>query len=156
MRLRPDTPADRALLRRVYASTREIEMGLVDWPDAQKQAFLDMQFEAQDRHYRGAYPEAAFLVVEHEGVPAGRLVVDRGGDAIHIVDLALLPTHRGQGLGGALLQELIDEGRATRRPVRIYVERSNRARSLYDRLGFVVIGEGDVHHLMEWRAAPTA
>jgi ribosomal protein S18 acetylase RimI-like enzyme len=53
-----------------------------------------------------------------------------------VVDLALLPAHRGAGLGTALLREVFDEADAAGLPVTIHVEVMNRARRLYERLGF--------------------
>jgi hypothetical protein len=45
--LRPVQEEDEALLLEIYASTRADEMALVPWNGAQKQAFLHMQFSAQ-------------------------------------------------------------------------------------------------------------
>ncbi len=50
--LRPVAPEDEPFLRRVYASSRAEELAPVPWDEAQKQAFCDMQFAAQDSHYR--------------------------------------------------------------------------------------------------------
>ena len=61
--LRPSTPEDRDFLRAVYASTREEELRLVPWSDADKSAFVLMQFDAQDRAYHATYPDGRFLVV---------------------------------------------------------------------------------------------
>ena len=38
----------------------------------------------------------------------------------------------------------------TRKPVRIHVERANRAINLYRRLGFREVGENELYYLMEW------
>ena len=54
--LRPATAADEPFLYRVYASTREDELRLVDWDDDQKAAFLTMQFSAQRSSYRQQFP----------------------------------------------------------------------------------------------------
>ena len=51
--------ADQDFLLQVYASTRAHEMSLVPWTDAQKQAFVRQQFEAQLAHYAMQYPEAS-------------------------------------------------------------------------------------------------
>ena len=61
--LRPAEAADRDLLFRVYASTREAELALTDWDEAQKMAFLTHQFTAQDTHYRQHYPGALFNLI---------------------------------------------------------------------------------------------
>lgn len=147
--LRTATPADRDFLRRVYDSTRTEELAPVPWSDAQKDAFLAMQFEAQDRDYRGKYPAEDFQVVELDGQPVGRIYVHRGTADIELIDVALLPEFRGRGLGSHLMQALLGEADRTRRPVRIYVEKFNRAQSLYARLGFVEIEDLEVYRHME-------
>jgi ribosomal protein S18 acetylase RimI-like enzyme len=129
-------------------------MARVPWTEEQKRAFLDLQFEARDRHYRSWFPAARFDVIERGGAAIGRLIVDRGDDAIRIVDIALIPEQRGRGLGGALLRGLLDEAAGSGRPVRIHVERGNPARRLYDRLGFDPIEEQGLYELLEWRPRP--
>lgn len=147
--LRPVRAGDREFLARLYATTREDEMRLVDWDDGQKQAFLTAQFEAQDRYYAENYRNASFDVVEIDGDPGGRLYVDRRDSEIRIVDISLLPEHRGKGHGASLLEALIEEGQRTNRRVTIHVERFNRARALYERLGFQVTGDRGVYLFME-------
>ena len=107
--LRPARAEDREFLLRVYASTREEELRLVDWSDEQKAAFVRQQFEAQDAYYREHYDPATFDVIEADGTPAGRLYVARWEDEIRIIDIALLPEHRRRGIGTALLRALLDE-----------------------------------------------
>ena len=82
----------------------------------------------------------------------GRLYIDRREDVIEIIDIALLPEIRGRGIGGMLIQEILDEGKAASLPVRIYVENFNPARHLYDRLGFRHIDTNGLYHVMEWTA----
>jgi ribosomal protein S18 acetylase RimI-like enzyme len=150
VRLRPARASDRALLFEVYASTRAEELAVVPWPEPTKQAFLAQQFEAQDVHYRRHYPDASFEVIEVDGEPAGRLYVDRLDEEIRIIDIALLPGFRGRGIGAALLRELIDEAAGAGKRLSIHVERENRARTLYERLGFTVVADdGGVYVLME-------
>lgn len=149
--LRLARPEDMEFLCRVYASTRETEMTLVDWSDEQKDEFLTMQFNAQHQHYRTHYPQAQYLVILWEGKPIGRLYIDWWTDQIRIVDISLLPEYRNRGIGTMLLQDILAEGRRCGLPVTIHVEVFNPAMSLYRRLGFRKIGEhGDVYWLMEW------
>src|SRR5438270_11916777 len=96
--LRPQTDADRDFLQALYGSTRADELALVPWTDAQKAAFIAMQFEAQSTHYATHYYDADFLVIERGGVPIGRLYLYRGETDIRIVDIALAPEARGSGL----------------------------------------------------------
>lgn len=150
--LRPATDADRPFLLDVYASTREREMERVPWTDEQKAAFLQMQFEAQDAHYRQHYAAASFDVVEADGEPVGRLYVDRWPEEIRIVDIALLPRARGHGLGSQLLADLFRESAEAGKAVSIHVEKENPARRLYDRLGFREVEDRGVYVLMRREA----
>jgi len=147
--LRPVEPRDEELLFRVYASTRVEELSVVPWDDAQKEAFLWAQFEAQDRWYHEHYERASFDVVLVGGEPGGRLYVHRGESEIRIVDIALLPEHRGGGVGTALLRDLLDEADAAGKCVTIHVERFNPALRLYERLGFAVAEDKGVYLLLE-------
>jgi len=152
LRLRTVTPEDEQFLRAVYASTRSEELARVPWSDEQKRAFIDMQFAAQDADYRRNYPDAQYSIIEVQGVPAGRLYVDRGSKEIRIIDIALLPEHRRAGIGTSLLRALQDEARATGKTLTIHVEKFNPARSLYHRLGFQQIEDKGVYLLLEWKS----
>lgn len=147
--LRPVVPEDRPFLLRVYAGTRDVELEPVPWTGEQKAAFLAQQFAAQTADYERRHGDASFDVILVAGVPAGRLIVTRSETAMHVVDIALLPEHRGHGIGTRLLRELIAE--AGSRPLSIHVEIMNPARALYDRLGFVPVSEHGMHVLMERR-----
>ena len=154
--LRPATEADRDFLLSVYASTREDELARVDWEEGAREAFLEHQFSAQDSHYRANYPGATFDVIEVDGEPAGRLYVHRGAEEIRIMDIALAPAFRGQGIGTELLRELMSEAAASARSLSIHVEMNNPARRLYERLGFEPAGEHGIYVLMRWAQPNTA
>lgn len=151
--LRPIVPEDEAFLFRVYASTRAAEMALVDWSDVQKEAFLQMQFAAQRRHYQEYYPDATFDVIVFDNRPIGRLYVDRWPAEIRIVDITMLPEARGAGIGTRLLREILAEGERAGKPVSIHVERYNPAIRLYYRLGFAPVDEHGIYFLMQWSPA---
>ena len=147
--LRPVSSSDRDFLLRVYASTREEELRLVDWSADQKAAFVRMQFGAQDAYYREHYHPASFDVVELDGEPVGRLYVARWEDEIRIIDIALLPAHRGRGIGTALLRGLLNEAAGAGKRLSIHVEKHNPALRLYARLGFTMVADRGVYLLLE-------
>lgn len=122
------------------------------WAPGQREAFIRMQFEAQDTEYRRHNPAGSFDVIEVGGRPAGRLIVDRRPTDIRIVDISLLPAFRGAGIGGQLIAELIAEAAGSGRTLSIHVEVHNRAAELYARMGFAVVAEHGVYRRMEWRA----
>ncbi|TPL57594.1 GNAT family N-acetyltransferase [Mesorhizobium sp. B2-4-2] len=145
---RPAAEADMPFLARLYASTRMEELAVTDWSEAQKVAFLDMQFQAQHAHYRKHYPEADWLVVERAGQPIGRLYIERWPSQHRIIDIALLPAHRRKGHGAALLRDLIDEAWSSGKSASIHVEKNNPARRLYLELGFAAVEDKGVYDLM--------
>ena len=128
---------DADFLYSVYASTRSDEMKLTDWSEEQKEAFLHMQFNAQTEHYSIYYPNAEYKIIEHDGVPAGRLTVENRSDHYLIMDIALLPKYRGSGIGTFLVEQLKQEAARLNLPLVLRVEFFNPAIRLYDRLGFV-------------------
>lgn len=151
IRLRPIRDDDLPFLREVYEGTRAEEVRQTGWPEEEKRSFLRMQFDAQHQHYQAHYPDARFEVILRGGTPIGRLYVDRGEQDIRIVDIALLPSWRGQGIGSRLLKEILAEAETTGQTVSIHVERFNPALALYERLGFQHIADTGVYYLMEWK-----
>jgi ribosomal-protein-alanine N-acetyltransferase len=63
-------------------------------------------------------------------------------DELHVNNLAVLPTHRREGIGAALLASVLGAGRTLRaRRATLEVRRSNEpARQLYEKFGFSVAG----------------
>jgi ribosomal-protein-alanine N-acetyltransferase len=61
---------------------------------------------------------------------------------MHLINLAVAPSHRGHGIGRALMDHLIDHAQKTRcSEILLEVRPSNApARALYDALGFEAIG----------------
>lgn len=140
--LRSETPADDPFLLALYATTRQAELDQVgDWPHEQRQAFVAMQFNAQRQHYRHTLANVAFDVIERAGAPIGRLYTQEGETTLHIVDILIDPAERGAGIGTAMLECLAGEAMAAGKVLSIFVEAYNPARRLYERLGFVQVGE---------------
>jgi ribosomal protein S18 acetylase RimI-like enzyme len=148
--LRPETDADIGFLMRLYASTRKDELAPLPWSAEQKTAFLAQQFQAQRRQYHDTIDGCAFDVIEHEGEPVGRLYLQPRPTHLHLVDIALLPAWRGQGLGAAILEALQGAARASARCIGAFVEHSNPALRLYRRLGFTEIADHGIYLEIEW------
>lgn len=144
--LRPTLTGDEEFLFSVYASTRLGEMVLLDWNPQQKETFLRMQFHAQRQQYQLSYPDAIDQIIEFDGKPAGRLLVDRSDTEMTLVDIALLPDFQHLGAGTSLLHNLQTEGKK----IVLHVIRTNPAANLYQRLGFVFVGEEGFYAAMEW------
>lgn len=147
--LRPCAPEDAEFLYQVYASTRQEELTRVPWGDAEKEAFLRMQFHAQHTHYHTYYTDADYQIVVLTGVPVGRLYVQRSATEIVLMDIALLPGVRGRGFGTKLIRAVLEEADRTGKMTSLYVEQFNPAMQLYTRLGFNRIKEEGIYWRME-------
>jgi len=150
--LRPITPEDDSFLAGLYASTRVEELSVTGWSAEETAVFCRQQFDAQSAHYRENYPGASLQVIERAGEPIGRLYVARWEREIRIMDIALLPAHRGSGIGASLLRELQEEARSAGKSLTIHVERFNPALRLYERLGFQIAEDKGVYFVMQWSA----
>jgi ribosomal protein S18 acetylase RimI-like enzyme len=146
--LRPTEPADRDFLLSVYQSTRAEELALLPWTDTDKAAFVTSQFKAQDAFYRQITPDAQFLVVVAEGERIGRLYLNQMDDELRVIDIALLPEHRGRGIGTGLMTWITAIADRERQSVTLHVEPWNPAKRLYERLGFASEGPRGIYEFM--------
>lgn len=151
--LRPVRPDDELFLRAAYASTREEELGRTGLDDAQKEAFLDMQFRAQQQDYRGRFPDAEHSIILHGDERVGRLYVARSDDEVRVLDLTVLPEYRNGGIGTGLVKDLVREASESHRPVRIHLDYGSPSIRLFERLGFTPVEEQPFTALFEWRTS---
>ncbi|MFN3536182.1 MAG: GNAT family N-acetyltransferase [Brevundimonas sp.] len=151
LRLRPARNNDLDFLRGLYRSFRAEEMATVPWPQSVKDAFLDQQFRLQHQHFTTVFADADFLIVERAGSPVGRLYLQSSAEGVLVVDIGLLPESRRQGYGRLLMAWVIRRASSERAPkVWLHVLPQNTpARRLYERLGFVVVGEKEALMRME-------
>jgi len=156
--LRRRRAGDAAFLAALFAAVRGPMLAATGWPEARRQAFLDQQFALQTRHYDRSYPDLWPGIIERGGVAVGRLYLSRQTGTLHVVDLALLPALRGQGLGGELLRCVLAEAAREQRGVSLHVDQANPAQRLYRRLGFRPTGpSAGPDLLMRWDpSAPAA
>lgn len=93
-------------------------------------------------------------VIEVDGRPVGLWKLWRQPEVWWILQVQLMPAHQGCGIGSALIRELIAEARVAGVALELKVLKSNPAQHLYERLGFVIVGEGE--HGWEMRAGDQA
>jgi ribosomal protein S18 acetylase RimI-like enzyme len=150
--LRPMTDDDLGFAQALYASTRADELAPVPWPEETKQAFLAQQFSAQHEFWTASFEGLERWIVEREGQAIGRIYLrDNAPDDLRVVDIALVPERRAQGLGAALMRDAMALAARRGMKLSIHVEKNNPARALYARLGFEVIdADRGVYDLLEW------
>ncbi len=150
--LRPVAADDEPFLLSVYATTRAAELAHVPWSEEQRAAFVQMQFTAQRQHYEKNTPQAKHDVILFNGMPVGRIYVDRRENEIHILDITVLPEHRHQGIGLSLIKALMEEAASAGKALTIHVETYNPSRQIFERLGFLPLEDDGMNILFEWRA----
>jgi RimJ/RimL family protein N-acetyltransferase len=150
VRLRPECDEDRDFRYRLFCDSRQPEFALLLPPEVYRQVMAH-QFHAQTVSYREQFPQARFDIIELAGQPIGRIVVDRPGDRLHIIDQAIVPELRGRGVGTAIMRALMDEAAALHVPVTLQVASSNDpSMRLYLRLGFVPTGTAQLYIELAW------
>ncbi|MCC4619709.1 GNAT family N-acetyltransferase [Xanthomonas cassavae CFBP 4642] len=156
MTVRPECAMDLPALRTLFSTQRWAEFAMLPWDDAAKQALLDQQFDAQQRHYTSAYAHRQFLVLLDRERLAGRLYLgDSAAGDLCVLDILLSPDHRNRGVGTALLAAVQDQAATAGRRVLLEVDKGNPAAGLYRRLGFAAVGDTDTSWRMAWSAATT-
>jgi ribosomal protein S18 acetylase RimI-like enzyme len=150
IKLRVVTPEDIHFLGQLFRDTRRQEVSTWGWTEEQLEAFLRAQFDAQRRSYRAAFPEAEDHILYVEDVAAGRLLINRGSQELHLIDIALFEKYRNSGAGTELIHELQRECERELLILRLQVKQGNPALRLYQRLGFVSFHSDPMYLQMEW------
>ncbi|AWV02959.1 GNAT family N-acetyltransferase [Burkholderia sp. JP2-270] len=106
--------------------------------------------EAHDRRIRAHFEDAMIVC---EGADAiGLLKVTRAAGEWHVHQIQILPARQGQGIGEAVLRELLTDAARANVCVSLGVLHGNPARRLYERLGFRIESETETSASMIWRA----
>ena len=156
--LRPERADDEALLFRLFRSWALEDLERMPVDDATKENLLRFQFAGQMMTYRANFPTASFDIIERDGAPVGRLIVDPGDarEPACLVDFVLLPEQRNDGLGRAIIAAVLAEQASLGRKVQVKILHHNMpSRRMCAALGFVEIGEVPPFVQLEW-CAPRA
>jgi ribosomal protein S18 acetylase RimI-like enzyme len=138
--LRSVTQNDRRFIESLYFETqRPIIEELFGWrgDDFERQRFAE------------TYSEANTVIVTVDDRRVGWLTINRRPDAITLEQIYVSPAWQNQGIGSFLIRQLIEEAQAAKVPLKLSTAKINRARRLYERLGFRVVGESAFKLYME-------
>ena len=89
-------------------------------------------------------------IIELGGLPVGIQLVERAETHIQLVQLYIAKEFQRRGFGTQLLNRLFVEARESNLPIRLRVLAVNPAKTLYERLGFVVVESTPERYFMEW------
>jgi GNAT superfamily N-acetyltransferase len=155
MTLRPacDDDPDRTFLYALFVETKAPDMAAMPVDAAAKDVLLRMQYRSMTATYRHEYPKARWEVVELAGEPVGRLITDVDDRRVLYVDIAFSPRAQGRGLATRLMRRALEEPRRLGLPARVNVLAQNSASlRLFERIGFVNVGDEPPLVRLEWRA----
>lgn len=108
--------------------------------------------EAQEEIFKDRFNRHPREIVEVNGQPVGAVSIEQSSDELHILNIEVLPTVQGPGIGSSVIGDLVAAAHAEGRSARLAVLKVNPARRLYERLGFELIAETTTH--FEMRADP--
>src|SRR5258708_5804281 len=133
---RPAAAEDKELLRRIHhAAYHDVvarQFGV--WDEADQRNRFDKTFSID--HTR---------IIELDGVAVGSIASIEADDDVFLSGIQLLPEHQSRGIGSKLIGSELAQAKSLGKPLRLQVLRANRARTLYERLGFRVVGETEHH-----------
>ena len=141
--LRPARPDDREFLYALNETTmREHVEGIWGWNDSEQLAFFDNRFRPRE-----------WQVIQADGEDVGVLIVNEGDDELYLAEIQILPEWQSRGIGSAVVQSLMRAAASSRKPLTLRVLHVNeRARALYERLGFRPFKEIETHAYLRWDA----
>ncbi len=137
--LRTPTADDLPALFEVYAAAMS---GYV------RQTFGTWDEDERRREFYAGFPLDRAMVILLRDEVVGGVDMERRADCWSLNNIEIAPGWQGRGIGTALIEDLLARARAESLPVELEVYRVNHARRLYERLGFVEVGETATHILM--------
>ena len=147
--LRPALPQDQPFLYQLLYENFYDNLAAWAWDPSIRTPLLNMQIQGQQASYAANYPHADHGIIVLDGQAIGRLLVDRGPEIHTLVDITIRKQNRGAGIGTVLVRSLCIEAEMARKPLRLQVRSDNRAKNLYQRLGFRLIEDLAITWVME-------
>ena len=158
LELRDASGRDKPWLTALFAAGQPAWAELAVLPDGLGDDLVKIQYDARQTQYRSFWPGAVQRVIhlqsagecslEPDGAllhwqAVGALWIADTAQGIHVLDIALLPAWRSQGIGTRCLKDVLATAARRQLPVRLQVALDNPARQLYERLGFEAAGADD-------------
>ena len=136
--LRSATEEDQKFLYESYKITLK---PYVEWAWGWDEKFQRENFQIH-------FPIPQFQVISVNGSDAGGLYVEEQRSLRFIRLIYLLPEFQYKGIGHHMIVQEIEKAKAAKKSLHLKVVKINPAKSLYDRLGFMLLKENDVtYHL---------
>jgi ribosomal protein S18 acetylase RimI-like enzyme len=100
-------------------------------------------------HRKDFYPENILIVSDFNDNEVGFVDTVEYEESIFIKSILIHHSAQGNGLGTKIITDLIQESSVKNKPIALKVFKINkRARKLYEKLGFKIVGQTTFHHQM--------
>ncbi|HWV15066.1 MAG TPA: GNAT family N-acetyltransferase [Cellvibrio sp.] len=107
-------------------------------------------FPSEDSHWQRIHYRfdcAQIIICNH--IDAGLLKVVREGDVWDLVQIQLIPSLQGKGIGRSIIAAIMEDAVAKKAGIKLSVFKSNPARNLYEFLGFKTYAETEATFEMQ-------
>lgn len=138
---RPSSESDREYARTVHHSA---------YRDVVQRQFGNWDENQQDDYFEKAWTTNAHEILLGDGEPCGYVSVKRDPDSLTILEVVIDSQFQNQGIGSAYIASIQKEASNKGVPLMLEVLTHNRARALYERLGFLEYSQTDTHVQMRW------
>jgi len=108
----------------------------------------------QRRYYLENYSALNNQIIQYKSQDVGVLAVEETSLGYILSSIELLPDYQGVGIGSLLITNLLERAAVLGQPVSLRTLKRSPARQLYERLGFQIIGETEVHYWMRKEGRP--
>jgi ribosomal protein S18 acetylase RimI-like enzyme len=128
---------------------------LYELHEATMRDYVDATWGWDDQYqleaFRKAFAPTSLSIVIVDGADNGMIAVEPRAADVFLGAIEIHPRVQRRGVGAALVRRVIEEADARHVPVVLRVLKVNvGARRLYQRLGFVVVGETETHYDMRY------
>ena len=105
----------------------------------------------QERYYAlNEFCRSTTQIIQFKGIDVGRISVTRTKERFVIDGIHILAEFQGKGIGGRVMQMVLDEANEAGVSVELKLLKNNPSKKLYERLGFHVCGEDRERLYMRW------
>ncbi len=98
--------------------------------------------------FRQTFNPKLIQIILVNKVEVGMLQISKRNGELYLGNFLVTPAFQNRGIGTAVLKKVLDQGKLLELPIKLKVLKKNRAKNLYERLGFTVTGKTDTHYIM--------
>ena len=99
----------------------------------------------QRKYFQQHFAPEECQIITFQRKDVGVLSVRKQETEVFLKFIEVLPEYQNQGIGTTVLKSILEEAHDTGQAVCLQVLKVNPARSLYERLGFLINGETTIH-----------